>query len=450
MTKTQLIRILFACLLVPVLVLSACAPATPAADSGATSDDGEMASDDGAMADGATILSMWYHGGGNEVEREIILQIISDFNESQDNWVVELQDFPQESYNESIVAAALAGELPDIIDVDGPVMPNWAWAGYMAPLTLPDGALDNFLPGAIGEWNGEVYSVGLWDAAIAVFARQSVLEANGIRIPTLDEPWTLDEFDSALETLQATGEFEHALDVGMAWTGEWYPYAFSPFLQSFGGDIIDRSSYTTAEGILNGPEAIAFGEWWQSLFDRGLVPGTSQDGADRDTGFIDGKYALQWNGNWAAVAALEEIGDDLLFLPAPDFGNGPKIGAASWQLGVSASSEHKDGANAFIEFAIQDKYLAAFTEGIGLIPATLDAAAMTENYAPGGPLEVFFELSNVQGVIRPPTPAYLSAALTFEKALADIANGADVQTTLDAATDEINADIEANSGYGFE
>ena len=61
-----------------------------------------------------------------------------------------------------------------------------------------------------------------------------------------------------------------------------------------------------------------------------------------------------------------------------------------------------------------------------------------------------FELSNEQGLIRPPTPAYLSAALTFEKALADIANGADVQTTLDAATDEINADIEANNGYGFE
>jgi multiple sugar transport system substrate-binding protein len=40
-------------------------------------------------------------------------------------------------------------------------------------------------------------------------------------------------------------------------------------------------------------------------------------------------------------------------------------------------------------------------------------------------------------------------ALVFEKALADIANGADVQAALDAAVDEIDADIEANSGYGF-
>lgn len=400
--------------------------------------------------DGPVELSMWYHGAGNEVEREILLGIIDDFNNSQEEYTVVLEEFPQESYNESIVAAALADDLPDIIDVDGPVMPNWAWAGYLAPLNLPEDALEGFLPGAIGEWDGEVYSVGLWDAAIAVYARQSVLEENDIRIPTLEEPWTLEEFDGILMTLQATGDFDYAIDWGMAWTGEWYPYAFSPLLQSFGGDLIDRESYLSAEGVLNGDEAVQFGFWWQSLFDRGLSPGTSQDGADRDTGFIDGRYALQWNGNWAAVPALEEYGDDMLFLPAPDFGTGPKIGAASWQLAVSSTSENPDGARAFIEFAIQDEYLAAFSDGIGLIPATESAAAMTENYAPGGPLEVFFAYSNEQGVLRPPTPGYVVIALEFEKALADIANGSDVIDSLDSAVDAINADIEANEGYGFE
>ncbi|MEZ4657162.1 MAG: extracellular solute-binding protein [Caldilineaceae bacterium] len=446
MSKNYVAKWLFACLLIPVLILAGCVPATaPAGES--ASGGGEAAAP--AAADGPITLTMWYHGAGNDTEREILTTIIDDFNASQDQWVIERQDFPQESYNESVVAAALAGNLPDIIDMDGPVMPNWAWAGYISPLTLSEGALDGFLPGAIGEWQGEVYSVGLWDAAVAMFARQSVLEANGIRIPTLDEPWTLDEFNAALDTLKATGEYEYPLDLGMAWTGEWYPYAFSPFLQSFGGDIVDRASYTTAEGVLNGPDAIAFGEWWQGLFTNELAPGTSQDGADRETGFIDGKYALQWNGNWAALGALDAFGDDLLFLPAPDFGHGSKIGAASWQFGVSSKSEHKDGANAFIEFAIQPKYLAAFSDGIGLIPSTAEAAALTKNYAPGGPLEIFYELSNRQALIRPPTPAYLSAALTFEKALADIANGADVATALDAATDEINADIEANNGYGF-
>lgn len=394
-------------------------------------------------------LTLWYHGAGNEVERTTLTQIIDDFNASQDQYTVVRQDFPQASYNDSVVAAALAGNLPDIIDVDGPVMPNWAWSGYLAPLQLPADATANFLPGALGYWDNQLYSVGLWDAAVALFARKSVLEANNIRIPTLEQPWTMEEFDAALVTLQATGDFEYPLDVGMAWTGEWYPYAFSPWLQSFGGDVIDRSTFLTAEGALNGPEALAFGEYWQSLFERELVPGTSQDSADRETGFLEGRYAIQWNGNWAALAAYEQFGDDLLFLPAPDFGNGSKIGAASWQFGVAATSEHQEGANAFIAFAIQDKYLAAFSDGIGLIPATASAAELTQNYATGGPLAVFFELSEAQALIRPPTPAYLTAARVFEKAMADIANGSDVATALDAATDEINADIEANNGYGF-
>lgn len=393
-------------------------------------------------------LTLWYHGGGNTVEREIIDTIIADFNASQSDWTVALEAFPQASYNDSVVAAALAGNLPCILDIDGPVMPNWAWSGYLQPLPINEAALEGHLPSTIGRWDGSIYSVGLWDAAVALYARESTMEALGLRVPTLDEPWSLDEFMGALEAAKASGDYTYALDLGMAWTGEWYPYAFSPFLQSFGGDIVDRSSYQTADGVLNGDEAIAFGEWWQSLFTEGYAPGTSQDPADRDTGFINGDYAFAWNGNWAAVATIDGGVDDVMFLPAPDFGNGSTIGAASWQFGVSGTCPNPEAAAAFVEFAIQDQYLAAFSDGIGLIPSSLSAAAMTENYAPGGALEVFFGLSEAQALVRPVTPGYVVAAKVFEKALADIANGADVIDTLDAAADEIDADIEANGGYG--
>lgn len=159
-------------------------------------------------------------------------------------------------------AAALAGELPDILDVDGPIMPDWAWAGYMQPLGIDEAKMDVYLPGTIGRWTGKVYSVGLWDAAVALTTRRSTLEEYDIRVPTLAAPWSLDEFNAALAAIAASGDFDYPLDLGMAWKGEWYPYAFSPFLQSFGGDIVDRSTYQSAEGVLNGDEAIAFGEWW--------------------------------------------------------------------------------------------------------------------------------------------------------------------------------------------
>lgn len=391
-------------------------------------------------------LSLWYHGAGNPKENELINGIIKDFNASQKDWKVELEKFPQEAYNTSVTAAAVAGKLPDILDVDGPVMPNWAWSKYLQPLELPAGAIDKFLPGTVGKWNGKVYSVGLWDAACALFARKSVLEAHNIRIPTLDKPWTKAEFDAALVTLQKGGKFQYAIDMGLAWKGEWYSYAFGPFLQSYGGALID-TSVPKANGVLNGKAGIEFGQWWQSLYTRKLTPGTSQDGADRETGFIDGKYALQWNGNWAALPAIKKYGNDLLFLPAPDFGKGPKIGAASWQFGVSATSKKAKGANAFIAYALQDKYLAAFSDGIGLVPSTPAAAAMTKNYAKGGPMEVFFALSQKQATLRAVTPGYVVASGEFEKALADIANGGKVEDALDNAADAIDNDLKKNNGY---
>ncbi|MDJ1015870.1 MAG: extracellular solute-binding protein [Paracoccaceae bacterium] len=406
-----------------------------------------------ALAAGAasaqTELSLWYHGAGSaNAEEALVNQLVDDFNASQSDWKVVIETFPQLAYNDAVGAAALANELPDILDVDGPVMPNWAWAGYMQPLGIDEAKFEGYLPGPIGRWDGEVFSVGLWDAAVALTTRKSTLDKYGIRVPSLDAPWSREEFDGALSAIAASGDFEYPLDLGMAWAGEWYPYAFSPLLQSFGGDIIDRSTYQTAEGILNGDAAIEFGEWWQGLFQSGYVPGTSQDAADRETGLVSGKYAMSWNGNWAALPVIEAFGDDALFLPAPDFGNGGVIGAASWQFGISATSENPEGARAFIEYMLDDKWFAAFSDGTGLIPTTASAATMTQNYAPGGPLEVFYGLSEAQALVRPVTPGYIVQAKVFEKALADIANGADVADTLDAAVDEINEDIQANQGYG--
>ena len=52
----------------------------------------------------------------------------------------------------------------------------------------------------------------------------------------------------------------------------------------------------------------------------------TQDGADRDNGFQSGEYDFSRSGNWAALNSLKAF-PVTVFLPAPDFGKGPKIGA---------------------------------------------------------------------------------------------------------------------------
>ena len=164
---------------------------------------------------------------------------------------MELQSLPQAAYNNSVTAGALADNLPDILDMDGPSMPNWARAGYMQPLQIDERKIANFLPGTKGIYDGKLYSIGLWDAAVALVTRQSTLDDLKLRTPKLAQRWTAEEFQGALDAAKASGKFKFAFDPGMAWTGEWYPYAFSTFLQSFGGDIVDRMTCQTAKGALN-------------------------------------------------------------------------------------------------------------------------------------------------------------------------------------------------------
>lgn len=326
------------------------------------------------LAPGRTALGLWTHSAGNEAEMGVIQQMVADFNAGQETYQVNIEAFPQASYNDSVAAASVAGSLPCIIDLDQPTVPNFAWSGYVQELPVTEEMLADITTGGVGVFQDKVYSLGQFDVALVNYARKSVLEENGIRIPTLDEPWTLDEFTAALETLKATGDYEYPFDVNAGFTGEWWSYAYSPMLQSFGGDLIDRSTFLTAEGVLNGPEAVAWGEWFQSLFSEGYANPTPPD----DQAFLQGLSAIWYTGSWSANDVVAAYGDDALFLPAVDFGNGPKIGAASWQWGISSNCDDFDGAWQFIQHVMAPENVALMSETTGLVPTTSSGAALTE------------------------------------------------------------------------
>jgi multiple sugar transport system substrate-binding protein len=410
----------------------------PAALAGCSSQGGGGSSgtDDGQIV-------MWTHNAGNDAELGAIQSIVDEFNDSQDDYSVKVQAFPQDSYNQSVTAAASSRKLPCILDIDGPNVPNWAWAGYLAPLEGMDDVLSTFLPSTVGTWDGTNYAYGFYDVALTMVSRQSILDANGIRTPTVDAPWTKDEFDAALASLKASGTYEYPADFATSFTGEWWPYAYSPMLQSFGGDLIDRDDYRTADGILNGPEAVEWAEWFRSLVTNGYIP--QESGADPAADFANGKSAILYNGTWTATGARDAF-DDVVFLPSVDFGEGPKIGGGSWQWGMSATCAESEGALAYLKFAAQDKYVAKVAQDTQNIPTTQAAAAEVEGYGEGGDNVVFRTFSEDFALVRPATPGYPFIATTFTKAAQDILAGADPQETLDQAAADIDANQEQN-GY---
>ena len=394
-------------------------------------------------ADGSSI-TMWTHNGGNETELAAIQRIVDDYNGSQEDVTIKVEAFPQGSYNDSVVAAASSGKLACIIDVDQPNAPNWAWANYIVPLEIEE-EVTEFLPSTVGRWNDTIYSVGYYDVALAMYAKKSVLEENNIRIATIEEPWSLDEFNAALATLKATGQWENPLDIVTGDVGEWFPYAYSPMLQSFGGDLIDRSTYQSSDGYLNGPEAVAWANWMQSLVTDGII--AAKSGTDASIDFQNGKSAILYSGSWAASESTDALGDDLVAMPAVDFGNGPKIGGGSWQWAISENCGNKEAALDYLKFSLQDKYIADVAAATGTIPTTPGAAALVPEFAPGGESEIFREFSKQFAIMRPETPAYPYIASKFTSATQDILNGADPQTTLDSLVKEIDQNIASNGGF---
>jgi multiple sugar transport system substrate-binding protein len=403
----------------------------------------------GAFAqDGPKKINMWRHISDLQRELDSYREIVQSFNESQDEYEIVWEELPQESYADSISAAALAGELPCIIDVDGPFIPNFAWAGNIIPLDeyISDELKEDLISSVIGTYKGEIYGLGMFDAGVAIYARKSVLEDNDIRIPTLEEPWTLEEFNATLEKLAALEEFDLGIDLLTNYNSDGYiTYIYSPILQSFGGDLINRENYVEAEGILNGPEAIAFGEWMQWLFDEGLADPASPD----DQAFITGVAPLAYTGSWYYADMSEAWEDDLLLLPVPDYGTGPVVGGASWQWSITSACEYPEGAWQFFEHMFKPENVAKISDATGNMPGRKSAAPMTERYTEDSPLTIFLEQKEWT-VMRPETPAFLTISSAFGEAMRDIWAGGDVQDALDDAVDTIELDILDNDGYGFE
>ncbi len=397
--------------------------------------------------DGVTTLNLWTHNGGNEAELAINKRVVEDFNASHDDIKVEIESFPQDAYNDAVTAAAAADKLPCVLDIDAPNVPNWAWAGYLEPLGLPEDLFEDQLPSTLGVVNDEVYSFGHYDVALNLVTRRSVLEKYDIRVPDMEQPWTAKEFDEALATIKQGGEFAYPFDLGTAGGGEWIPYAYSPILQSFGGDLIDRDGYTTADGALNGPEALEWAEWNQGLIEKGYV--ARKSGADSTLDFVNGKTAIMWSGSWAAGPVTEKYGDDALFLPPVDFGNGPKIGGGSWQWGLSSDCPAQDAAREYLEFSARTEYYVDYATELSLIPAKEEAAAEVPDFAPDGKFRRFYDYAAEYAVLRPVTPAYPFISSTFQKAYADILAGGDPKEILDKAVSDIDANIQQNGDYEF-
>lgn len=412
----------------------------------------EAAADCDGEIPAGTVVEVWMHEGS---EFTAMSAVMEDFNSTKGPELgisVNVVSIPEGGYTDSLKAAAAANDLPDVIEFDGPVMANFAWAGSILSMEscISDELRDNLLPSLIeqGTYAGDLWGVGTFDSGLGLWAWQSALDEVGADIPgSPDEAWTAEEFEQILRDLKAAG-YTNPLDI-KPWygsQGEWFGYGFAPIIWSAGTSLIDRDNYDTSDGFFNSDEAVEAMTTFQTWVSDGLIDMQAAD----DSNFLEKRSPISWVGHWMYSAYKEAAGDDLVLLPLPDFGDGTKTGMGSWGWAIANGVQDPDAAMAVIDYMVSDDAILAVTAANGAVPGTKTAVAKSPNHAPGGDLRLYIEqLEGAPDIARPRalTPAYPTITQTFSATLDDIMNGKDVRTALDEAVAIIDADIEANEGY---
>ena len=249
------------------------------------------------------IITAWTHEDSSSMEFDVLKKAAERFNRLQHEYKVDLMSTSslRTNYESWVQREAANGTLPCLLDFDGPLLPAFAWPQYLLSIdqfVTPE-LLRDFLPTIVaqGTYQGRIYSLGQFDSGVGLWGNRHYLRAAGVRIPTLDAPWSLAEFEDALAKLTALDDVDYAISFNLFNNGdgnEFYAYAYAPLLQGFGGDLIDRQSYATAKGVLDGPQSVAA----MKHFQRWIEKGWTRAVFDRQDDFEKGKTALSRMGQW--------------------------------------------------------------------------------------------------------------------------------------------------------
>ena len=402
--------------------------------------------------DHVPVINVWTHEAANTPAFAALQAGADAFNRAQRTHRVNIVPSIYRYYDDRVQSAAATGTLPCVLDIDGPFVPVFAWRGYLQSIDkfVSKALLEDLLPTIIvqGTYNGRLYTLGQFESGLGLWANKRYLARVGARMPTIQTPWSLTEFEQTLDALTALEDVDYALDLAVyTRRGEFYSYAFAPILQGFGGDLVTRGAHPSAKGVLDGAASIEAMKHFQHWFKAGWTRAVF----DRADDFEKARAALSWTGHWKYPSHRAALGEDLVLLPLPDFGHGVKTGMGSWSWGISSTCRDAAGAWAFLNYLMSAREIVRITHVNGAVPARRSVIARSALYGRAGRLRVYADQLNAGfGVPRPTTPGYSTISRAFASAVSEIVAGADVQTTLGEAANRIDAEFAKNRGYPTE
>jgi multiple sugar transport system substrate-binding protein len=389
--------------------------------------------------DGPTTITFSYLWGG--AEAEAIEGIIADFNESQDDIIVEGVSSPD--FQKQLTSMSASKGSFDISDHFGNGVGAWAAKGILAPLDeyLEAEGVDtsDFVPAALDQmtYDGQLYSVPIAVHSFQLLYNKTLLDEAGVEVPT-----TMDELADAIEALTKQEADGTITQLGL---GDPSPSTtLTTLAYNFGGDWdAGGEPSPTEEGNI---EALT---WYQenitkkfgadniATFNSGLGEYMSAEDP-----FYVGKTAMVIDGEWRAVN-IPSVAPDLDWgvtsIPYADESQAETTQLTASTLFIPANAQHKDEAAKFLAYLVSDEGMTDFVVALGNLPARTslldsDAFADIPNFS------VWMDAlksDNVYALSSAPYAAEYSTDLgkAFDEVIRDAASPADaLQAVADRAS----------------
>lgn len=334
-----------------------------------TSGDENTSGDDGAAADFSgkkLAVGAW---GGNDQESAALNKMIAEF-ENATGADVELKIYTD--YNTQIQADFVAGTAPDAFYIDGSMFPFYSNLGVMEPLDKDEmdaGAYYENLLGAFTAEDGTLYCIPKDVSTLATYYNIDMLEEVGVKPE--DIPDALEDYKAFLTDLQAKLDEKYGEGQVTAMTYNQDMSRNLYILEADGDSIIaeDGTSQLSQPGILKNLEFmtdLVQSGCWQTPKDLGLGWNGEAFGAE--------KAAIMEEGNWVYTTLKNDYDVNFGVKEMPTYKGTQYSMAFTVGWGISAASNEKELAKAWIKYATGTDGMEIWCSGAGCLPSRADVA----------------------------------------------------------------------------
>ena len=300
--------------------------------------------------------------------------IMDDFEAANPGITVTLVSGPYATTRDQIVVGAASGTLSDVVGLDGAWVNDLAKQNAIAAMDDLMAASSDFNAdevAAVIEVDGGSYMFPVASFVYPVFVNLDLLKEAGVEAM----PTTRSEFVDAARKLtdEDSNQFGWVLPLN---------------LQAPNGIQNDVMSWVWASGNsmmkdgmpdLTNDDVVTTLEFVQSMYDEGLIsPGAfAKREQDKVEEFVNGRVAMMVD-SLAHINLIRERNADLNFditaLPAVDGYDGARgLPYASWGIGISEHSEHKEEAFKLVSYLMSTEVNARLVSIANAFPGNVNA-----------------------------------------------------------------------------